>query len=314
MAGMDKRNSALIYAIAVSVIWGLSFLSTKVAIALVPPMTIAAARFAVAVALLLVFGLALREDLRLRLRDAPLMALSGLMGVTIYFLCENNGIALLTASESSLVIATIPVLTMLVERLVFGTRIRPRSYIGAILSFMGVALIVLPSLGARSSSLAGFLYMGGAAVAWVIYALLTKPLAPKYGRIGISFWQSFFGLVGCLPFALAESSAWRAPNLCVTLNLLYLGVFCSAVGYWLYIAAMGALGAGTTSVFLNLVPVVSVGAAFLLLGERLGIVSLVGGAVAIGGVYLATSRGPASAGASGGRDRGGGVSKMGGPS
>ena len=101
MAGMDKRSAAIVYAVAVSVIWGLSFLSTKVAIAVLPPMTIAAARFAVAVLLLLALALAMRENLRLDLRDLPLMAASGLMGVTIYFLCENNGIALLTASESS---------------------------------------------------------------------------------------------------------------------------------------------------------------------------------------------------------------------
>jgi drug/metabolite transporter (DMT)-like permease len=294
MAGMDKRSTAVVYAVAVSVIWGLSFLSTKVAIAVLPPMTIAAARFAVAVLLLL--PLAMREDLRLDLRDLPLMAASGLMGVTIYFLCENNGIALLTASESSLVIATIPVLTMLVERVAFGARLRARSYAGAVLSFAGVGLIVLPSLGARASSLPGFLYMGGAAVAWVIYALLTKPLGRRYGRVGITFWQSFFGLLGCIPFALAESSSWKGVGLTVTLNILYLGVLCSAVGYWLYVSAMDRLGAGTTSVFLNLVPVVSVGAAFALLGERLGAASLAGGAVAIGGVYLATASGPTRSG------------------
>jgi drug/metabolite transporter (DMT)-like permease len=289
MAVMDKRRSALVYSVAVSVIWGLSFLSTKVAIAVLPAMTIAAARFVVAVLLLLPLALAAREDLRLRLRDVPVMAASGLMGVTIYFLCENNGIALLTASESSLVIATIPVLTMLVERVVCGTRLRTGCYVGALLSFAGVGLIVLPSLGARASALAGFLYMGGAAAAWVAYALLTKPLGRKYGRIGITFWQSLFGLIGCLPFAVAESPAWRGLGLTVALNVLYLGVFCSAAGYWLYVSAMDTLGAGTTSVFLNLVPVVSVGAAYFLLGERLGAVSLAGGAIAVRGVYLATA-------------------------
>lgn len=309
---MDKRRSALVYAVAVAVIWGLSFLSTKVAISVLPPMTIAASRFVIAVVLLLGLALVTREKLALKARDLPLMALSGLMGVTIYFLCENNGIALLTASESSLVIATIPVLTMLVERVAFGTRLRARSYVGALLSFAGVALIVLPRLGSGArGSIAGFLYMGGAAVAWVVYALLTKPLGRKYGRVAITFWQSLFGLLGCLPFAIAESPSWKGVGLPVALNVLYLGVFCSAVGYWLYIAAMDSLGAGTTSVFLNLVPVVSVGAAFLLLGERLGLASLVGGAVAVGGVYLATTPSRVRAPSLG--SAGGGAAKRGAP-
>jgi drug/metabolite transporter (DMT)-like permease len=292
MSDMDKRRSALIFAIFVSVLWGLSFLSTKVAVAGMPPMTLAVARFVVAVVLLYALALGTHENLRIKLRDTPILALGGIAGVTFYFLCENNGIALLTASESSLIIATIPVLTMLVERLVFRTVFKPRSLVGAVLSFVGVALIVLPSIGSGSSSFLGFLYMGGAAVSWVVYALVTKPLGTKYGHISVTFWQSLFGLVGCIPFSIAESPAWKALNLPVTLNVLYLGVFCSALGYWLYVVAMDRLGAGTVSVFLNLVPVVSVGAAFFVLGERLGALSLVGGAVAVGGVYLATSSGP----------------------
>ncbi len=60
---MDKRRSALVYAVAVAVIWGLSFLSTKVAISVLPPMTIAASRFVIAVVLLLGLALATREKL-----------------------------------------------------------------------------------------------------------------------------------------------------------------------------------------------------------------------------------------------------------
>jgi drug/metabolite transporter (DMT)-like permease len=307
MGSMEKRRAAIIYAISVSVIWGLSFLSSKVALAALPPMTLAAARFAVAVLLLVPIAAAAKESLSLRARDLPRMALTGLMGVTVYFLCENNGIALLTASESSLVVATIPVITMLADRLVCGTALAARSYVGAALSFAGVALIVLPSLGRGSSSAAGFLFMGGAAAAWVLYALWTRPLSSKYGRVAVTFWQSLFGLLGCLPFALAEFPAWKAPSLPVVLNVLYLGVFCSAAGYWLYIAAMDGLGAGGTSVFLNLVPVVSVCAAFFFLGERLGLASLAGGAVAVAGVYLATlpgRAGPSETRAGGRGDRG----------
>jgi drug/metabolite transporter (DMT)-like permease len=308
MAAMDKRRSALVCAISVSVIWGLSFLSTKVALAAMPPMTIAAARFVVAVVLILPIALLARTDLRLALRDLPVMAASGLLGVTLYFLCENNGIALITASESSLVIATIPVLTLLVDRMIFKTYLKARSYVGAILSFAGVALIVAPSLGRASSPIAGFAYMGGAAACWVAYALLTKPLSGRYGGLNITFWQSLFGLAGCLPFAFAESPKWGASlSLSVALNVLYLGVLCSAAGYLLYIAAINKLGAGTTSVFLNLVPVVSVAAAYLLLGERLGGLTLAGGAVAVGGVYLATSSGrhPAAGAGDGASTRGG---------
>jgi drug/metabolite transporter (DMT)-like permease len=311
MLGMSKRSVAVVCAITVSVIWGLSFLSTKVALAVMPPMTIAVARFAVAVVVLFPVALFTREDLRFKLRDLPFMVASGLLGTTFYFLCENNGIALITASESSLVIATIPVLTLLVDRALLKTRLRARSYVGAVLSFAGVALIVAPSIGGISSPIEGFAFMGGAAVCWVAYALFTKPLSGRYGGLSITLWQSLFGLAGCVPFALAESRGWVGSlSLSVTLNVLYLGLLCSAAGYLLYIVAIDRLGAGASSVFLNLVPVVSVVAAFFLLGERLGGLTLSGGAVAIGGVYLATTPGRFSFGGA----KRAAASKSGGPS
>jgi drug/metabolite transporter (DMT)-like permease len=285
---MDKRITlARAYGAAVALLWGLSFLSIKVAVAAIPPMTLAAARFVIACALLPLIAKLAKEDLRVRARDLPLLAASGFVGISLYFLGENNGVSLLSASESSLIIATIPVLTMLAERVFAGTRLGGRAYAGAALSFGGVALIVARSAGAVSSPM-GYLYMGIAALSWVGYSFLTRLLPSAYGRVTVTFWQSLFGLAGCIPFALAESASWRAPSLAVSLNVVYLGVACSAVGYWLYITSMQTLGAGKSSVFINLIPVVSVVAAFLVLGERLAPIQLAGGAVAVAGVYLAT--------------------------
>lgn len=284
---MDKKHVAPVYGLLVAVLWGLSFLSIKVAVAVVPPMTLAVSRFVVACALLPLIALLMRESLRIHWRDVPILAASGIVGVTIYFLGENNGVALLSASESSLIIGAIPVLTVLSERVLFGAKLGARAYVGAFLSFAGVALIVARSSGATASPL-GYLYMGIAAVSWVLYSFLTRPVSTRYGRLTVTFWQSFFGLLGCIPFAVAEHPALAVPSFAVLMNILYLGIFCSAIGYWLYIVALDLLGAGRASVFINLIPVVSVVAAFFVLGERLGGLQWTGGAIAIVGVYLAT--------------------------
>ena len=289
---MRTRSAAgSLYGLAVSLLWGLSFLSIKVSVAVIPPMTLAVARFVVALAVLPLVALAARERLKVEPRDLPILAAGGFLGVTLYFLGENNGVALLTASESSLVIATIPVLTMLADRLFAGTRLGWRAYLGAALSLAGVALVAARSPGG-SSSLAGYLYMGLAAVAWVGYTFLTKGVSARYGRINVTFWQSLAGTLGCLPFAFAERGSWALPGAGVTLNVLYLGVFCSAAGYWLYASALNLLGAGRTSVFINLIPVVAVVAAYLVLGERMSALQWAGGAVAVAGVYLATLAAP----------------------
>jgi drug/metabolite transporter (DMT)-like permease len=287
MGGVNKKQAAPLYGLFVALIWGLSFLSIKTAVAVLPPMTLAASRFVIACAVLPLIALAARERMRVAWRDVPVLAAGGLVGVTLYFLGENNGVRLLSASESSLIIGAIPVLTVLTERVFLKTKLGARAYLGAFASFAGVALIVARSEGASSSPI-GYLYMGVAALSWVAYSFLTRPVSGRYGRITVTFWQSLFGLAGCIPFALTEHAAWRAPGTEVVLNVLYLGVLCSAVGYWLYVETLDTLGAGRASVFINLIPVVSVIGAFFILGERLGGLQLLGGAIAIAGVYLAT--------------------------
>ncbi len=284
---MEKKHAGPLYGLSVALLWGFSFLSIKVSVAEVPPMTMAAARFIVACAVLPLLARLVKDDMRIALRDVPMLVLSGLLGVTLYFYFENNGVALLSASEASLIIGTIPVVTMIAERIFIGTRLGARAYVGAFLSFAGVALIVARSGSSESSSL-GYLYMVGAALVWVAYTFSTRGVSARYGRISVTFWQCLFGLLGCLPLALLESRAWRVPSTTVVLNILYLGLFCSAAGYWLYISAMNHLGVGRASVFINLIPVVAVVGGFLILGDRLGSLQMVGGAIAVAGVYLAT--------------------------
>ena len=276
------------YGVLVAVLWGISFLSIKVAVVVLPPMTLASARFILACAVLPLVAMIAKEDLRIALRDVPVLVLGGILGVTLYFYFENNGILLLTASESSILVGTIPVVSVISERIFLGTRLPFRVYAGSILSFAGVALIVMHHSNAPSSLL-GYLYMTGAVAVWVAYTFATRKVSLRYGRLSVTFWQSLFGLIGCLPFALLESPAWRAPSTVVILNVLYLGLICSAAGYWLYVATIDHLGIGKASVFINLIPVVAVIAAFFILGDRLGWLQLIGGSVTLTGVYLATT-------------------------
>lgn len=284
---MNGHRTAFLYGALVAVLWGLSFLSIKVAVASLPPMTLAAARFIVACAVLPLVSLLARESLHVAMADIPVLVLGGILGVTLYFYFENNGILLLSASESSIIVGTIPVVSVIAERIFLGTRLPARVYAGSLLSFAGVALMVAgPSRG--TSSLLGYLYMSGAVAVWVAYTFATRTVSLRYGRLCVTFWQSLFGLLGCLPFALLESAAWRTPGTGTWLHVLYLGLICSAAGYWLYMAAIDHLGVGKASLFVNLIPVVAVAAAYVFLGDRLGGLQLAGGAIALVGVFMAT--------------------------
>jgi drug/metabolite transporter (DMT)-like permease len=286
----QKQGAATLFGVVVAVIWGMTFLSIKVALREFGPMSLSLFRFVIASILLALLMLMMREDFRVAWRDVPLLSLSSIVGVTLYFYFENNGIMRLTASESSLIIGAIPVVTIVGEMVMY--RVRPPKVVtvGIILSFVGVALIVLRSESTTSSPL-GYLFMVGAVLSWVAYGFITKPLSGRYPMLTITFWQMAIGALGCVPFAIVEHQVWSGLSATALLNAAFLGIVASALGYWLYIIVLERLGPGRSSVFINLIPVVSVAASYVILGERLGPLQLIGAVIAVTGVYLASGRG-----------------------
>jgi drug/metabolite transporter (DMT)-like permease len=137
-----------------------------------------------------------------------------------------------------------------------------------------------------SGNLLGYLYMGGAALCWVAYCFLTRPLFVRCSQIHIVFWQSVFGFIGFLPFAIAERARWVMPGLPVWLHVLFLGIFCSALGYWFYAQSLKVLGVAISAIFINFIPVVTAVAGFFLMGDRLHPVQWAGAVLVIAGVTL----------------------------
>jgi len=287
---------ALLSIIACVLLWGFSFISIKESLPVFPPMTLGAVRFAIAIVVLFLMYRFSKEwqgaNKELK-SDMPLLIGSGFAGVTFYFFFENNGVLRVTASEASIITAAIPVLTMIADWLVAklsfhdnAPRLTWLSWLGAFISIAGVAFVAGVSFSI-SGSISGYVYMGGAALCWVGYSLLTRPLFDrKRSRLYIVFWQNFFGFIGLIPFAMLEYKNWGNPTLPVMLHVIFLALGCSALGYWLYAHAMEVLGVSVTSVFINLIPVVTVISGFLVLHERLTLLQGAGAVLVLAGVYL----------------------------
>jgi drug/metabolite transporter (DMT)-like permease len=291
---MNDKKKALLAIIICVFVWGFSFISIKVALTELPPMTLGALRFAIALVFLVFIKRRIAPEEKIKLRDMPLLAGAGLFGVTFYFFCENNGVALVTVSEASITIGSIPVITLLVERISgMVKRIALRCVLGAALSIVGVCLVAGTSFTV-SGNLLGYLYMGGAAICWVVYCFLTRPLFERCSQIHIVFWQSVFGFLGFLPFALAEHSRWIMPGLPVMLHTVFLGIFCSAIAYWLYAQSLRVLGVAISAIFINFIPVITAIAGFFLLGDRLHPIQWTGAVLVIFGVTLAMAEKTAS--------------------
>jgi drug/metabolite transporter (DMT)-like permease len=282
----NKRSLAYLGMSIVVIAWGISFLNIKVVVAVLPPMTFSLLRFTMASIILFTIFKIKEPKTRLDKKDIFSMAFSGILGLSIYFFFENSGVKLTTASTASIIIATLPVFTIAADAIVYGYKLNLMKVLGIVLSVAGVCFVAGISMMDISGSGLGFVYMFGAVISWVIYNFVTRPLTKKYTDLAITTYQMIFGTIVLIPFLFIEKTDWHAVNSTLVLNLVFLGVICSALANWLYVFSIQNIGVSITSLFLNIVPVVTVIASFFVFKERIGIMQIIGGAAVISSVFL----------------------------
>lgn len=289
---INNKPRAVLAILSTVLLWGLSYSSTKYLLESLQAIQIAFYRLIFAVVVLGVSFMAARKG-ALQRSDLPRVITGGVFGTFLYFLFENNGLRFTTAGTGSLIIATIPVLNVVAGALFFKEKNTTSRWLGVILSFAGVYLIIRSGSTAAFSlaNMRGNLLVFGAACSWVFYTRINEPLMQKYDSISINLYQSVVGLVllGMLaaPSGLNPATIGRP----VLFNLAYLGIFCSAVAYFLYLYALKSLGAATITTFINLIPVVGVLGGAVILKEAIVAGQLIGGVVVISGVTLVTRSG-----------------------
>lgn len=274
-----------------TVIFGLSFVATKYALRGFQPMLVALLRFSIAgTCLWLVWR---RRPGRERVTRGELSRLAalGLVSLTLYFALEINGIARTSASKASLIIATIPIFVTVLAALVLGEHAGGRRWAGIVLSFAGVAGLVLLGGGEGGGTLAGDLLVLGAAVVAAVYNLMARRLLLTRSALYVTAFQNLFGALFMLPIAAVEALlvGVRTPTTEAVSGVLYLIFLGSMLAYLLLNYAFRFLEASRVAVFVNLIPVVAVGAAFVLLGERFTAGQAVAAVVVMAGVWVANS-------------------------
>ncbi|MFW5777482.1 MAG: DMT family transporter, partial [Spirochaetota bacterium] len=306
--------------------YGVSFVSTKVALTAFGPVTILWIRLALSAGFLVALdaflpdspaggrrahagadgpespvAAAARGPAPAATRRWPLLSdLGPILLVTLfqpllYFLAENIGLQYVSASIASIIIATIPVFTPVVARPFLGERVGLLTVTGLVLSLAGVAVIVLERQLEAQFTAGGLALIFVAVLAAVGYTIAVKLVPARYRPLTIVKLQSVIGLPIVLVIALVtEGLPSELPDVDVVAHVLYLGIFPSSLAFVFLSGGIRAIGANRANVFVNLVPVFTALVAWALLGELFTLQKLAGMAVVILGVFAA-QRGQARA-------------------
>ena len=151
-------------------VWGTTFVSTKVLLRAFTPLEIMVARFTLGFLALLIVGKGLMRPQK-RWHEG-LFALAGLSGVTLYFLMENIALTYISASLVGVIVAAAPLFTALIAAVVLHEKLSKWFFFGFVCAMAGVALVSLAGVSELHFSPIGALLGVGAALVWGVYSVL----------------------------------------------------------------------------------------------------------------------------------------------
>jgi len=291
----------------VVVVWAVNFIAAKIGLHYLPAVTMASFRVAIAglsmvPAYLICSRLpAFADARRARLqgftrRDLWTFFYLGFFGVVVNQMCFTMGLRYTSVSHAAVIVGMGPMYTLVLAVLSRLERATWHKVIGMAIAFLGVAVLASENgISPHSPSLLGDAITMTGSIGFATYAVLGKRVAGRYDALTMAAFNHFAGAIIILPVALHQARAlglfsrWRAIPWQGWVALLYMAVFSSALAYIFYFWLLRYLAASQLSAFTYLLPVLAMFLGIVWLGERGSSMQIVGGALALSGVYWVES-------------------------
>lgn len=291
---MDKgTTTGHITALITIAIWGTTFISTKILLTEFTPIEILFYRFLLGLIVLITV-----YPKRLKLRDKKqeiIFAAAGLCGICLYYLLENIALTYTMATNVGVIISVAPFFTAVLSHLFMKTeeKLKVQFFVGFSVAMIGVCLISFNGSKLNLNPIGDILAIAAAFV-WAVYSLLTRKIS-SFGYHTIQTTRRIFvyGIIFMLPFLIIFDFNLNVQNFIkpeYTINLSYLGIGASALCFVTWNYAVKILGAVKTSVYIYMVPVITVVTSVIVLKETITWMAMLGIGFTLIGLFLSERR------------------------
>lgn len=290
---VKKVGSALAtFFIATAVVlWGFSFIWTNDLLQYdVPIFIFIFMRMTIAGSLMFIVSKITKKLQKIEKKDWKWFFLMSFCEPFIYFIGESYGLKLTnSATLAAVVIATIPIFSLVLGRIIYKENISRLNAIGVLMTLPGVILFVWQSGALHADYFRGILLLILAVFGAVGYATVCKRLTSKYNAFTITTYQFVLSLIFFfIPFVVSCSNQWEPRFLSfeVMKPLLFLAVLCSSLSFFFYTESVKYLGMIKTVTWTSLIPLVSAAVAFFSGDEVFTILQVLGILVVVIGVIF----------------------------
>ncbi|HOM74262.1 MAG TPA: DMT family transporter [Fervidobacterium sp.] len=260
----------------VTILWGMSFVATKFVVSVFAPFPAALYRFTIALIVLLPF------TKKRKIWDINAFW-AGFWGITMYFVFENTALIYTAPTNASVIVSSAPIIYTIFTHVFHKTSTTKNHYIGSVIAFLGVALVVFNGRLAKMNPIGDILAFGSA-LSWVLYTYYIMKIEENDGVDSI-FSITFWGVVTLLPFSLFQDmSITIEPKSLI--SLIYLGILCSAVGYLIWNKSIALIGDRSTTNFVYFIPVITMLSESIFIKSQLTLYNILGTLMLIIGLYI----------------------------
>jgi drug/metabolite transporter (DMT)-like permease len=289
-----QRSSFLPYieALFAVVVWGGSFIATKIAVGQISPNTVVWLRFAMGIPLIL-FAVVIRKQFAFpKGNEWWYFALLGFLGITFHQWLQSNGLQTAQATTTAWIISTSPAFIAVLGWLVLKEKLKLHQSLGIGLAMLGVLAVVTKgdweALAVGNFGTKGDFLILISAVNWAVFSILSRRGLKSHPSTRLTFWVMTLGWIfTSIAFAAGgkhteimqlDFRGWMA--------MIYLGIFTTGLAYIAWFSALSQLPAAQTGAFLFIEPLTSMVVAANILGEKITLVPVLGGVVILVGIWM----------------------------
>lgn len=271
------------------VVWGASFIATKIALEEIKPLSIIFLRLILATILLTILAIYSKKSFALSWKNHGGIFILALIAA-FHLWIQVTGMQYTTAANTGWIIGTAPIFMAIVGFIVFKESLSPIRIFGILLAFFGLLLLI--SNGDFSSidflSNKGDFLVLASAFTWSVYSAVNKKISLTYSPLLTILFLFVMMAIIILPFSINSASINSVLGLSTKgwIAILFLGIFCSGIAYVLWAQSLKEMDSIKVGAFLYLEPFVTVYAAWLILKEEITFLIILSGVIITIGVVL----------------------------
>jgi len=279
----DKLSLILIITFLLFV-WSTAYTAIQVSLQSFTPESLALLRFFIASIILFIYVL-FKKISSPDIKDVPLLVLCGLLGISLYHITLNWGQKFITAGSASMILDSYPVFVAILSSFILKESINFVKWSGIIVSFLGIILIGIGE-GAGVVISPGILLVLISVISLSLFDVIQKKLLKKYTPLELTSYFIWIGTFFLMFFSGSLLNDLKTASALSISSVIYLGIFPGAISYLVWSKLLSKHSITNISTVFYIVPLFAILIAFVCLGEIPSSISIIGGLIALSGVFV----------------------------